>query len=67
MPDFIAVCEPLIFENTNVPALSPTIKPPENSIFGNDWRPPFMSALAPYVILWPPFKCDDIAGCVFQV
>ena len=36
MPDFIAVCVPLIFGTFNMPAVSPTSTPPGNASFGMD-------------------------------
>ena len=47
MPDFIAVCDPFIFEKFIVPALHPTKYPPGNSMLGRLCRPPLIRALAP--------------------
>ena len=47
MPDFIAVCVPLIFGTLRKPAASPTSAPPGKTSFGIDWKPPSLSARAP--------------------
>src|SRR5579871_6412984 len=47
MPDFIAVCVPLIFGTLRNPAASPTSTPPGKVRRGIDCRPPSFSARAP--------------------
>ena len=47
IPDFIAVCVPLIFGTFRNPAVSPTSSPPGNVSFGIDWMPPSLIARAP--------------------
>ena len=47
MPDFIAVCVPLIFGTFRKPAVQPTRQPPRKVSFGIDWKPPSFSARAP--------------------
>ena len=47
MPDFIAVCEPLIFEKFKKPASSPIKHPPGNVSLGRELKPPLTTARAP--------------------
>ena len=47
MPDFIAVCVPLILGTLRKPAVSPISAPPGNTSLGIDWNPPSDSARAP--------------------
>ena len=47
MPDFIAVCVPLIFGTLRKPAASPISAPPGKVSRGIDCKPPSFSARAP--------------------
>mmetsp|Transcript_11174 Transcript_11174/g.33243 ORF Transcript_11174/g.33243 Transcript_11174/m.33243 type:complete len:263 (+) Transcript_11174:202-990(+) len=47
MPDFIAVCVPLIFGTLRKPAAQPTRAPPGKVSLGMLWKPPSFSARAP--------------------
>ncbi len=47
MPDFMAVCEPLIFAKFKKPASSPIKQPPGKVNLGNELKPPFTTARAP--------------------
>ena len=47
IPDFIAVCVPLIFGVFSVPASHPINAPPGKESFGKDCQPPSFKALAP--------------------
>src|SRR5690606_41130744 len=47
MPDFIAVCEPLILAKFRKPASSPIKEPPGKVNFGSELKPPLVTARAP--------------------
>ena len=51
IPLFMALCVPLIFGTLRKPAAQPIKHPPGNVSFGKDWKPPSLSARAPYPIL----------------
>ena len=54
IPDFTAVCVPLIFGTFKKPAEHPTSIPPGKYNLGIDWYPPSFKALAAYEIHFPP-------------
>ena len=47
IPDFIAVCVPLILAKFSVPASQPINNAPGMDIFGSEFKPPFVIARAP--------------------
>ena len=53
MPDFIALCVPLILGTFTNPAEQPIKHPPGKTSFGTDCKPPSLIARAPYEILFP--------------
>lgn len=67
IPDFIAVCAPLIFTAFKNPAAQPSSAPPGNVRRGRAWYPPSFSVLAPYAMHSPPSSCAATWGwCLYR-